>query len=165
MWALRIAVLASALVLAGCASYRPLYGTTANGGSVSATLSEVSITPQRTRAGQLVRNEVLRSSDSNIVSRFELRLVPAESTSSVSELAGTNTKRKRYGLSVSYELVDLKSGNLITKGTSFSNVSYDTVREPVADLQAANNAQSRAAQEVGQDLRLRLAAFISSHSG
>jgi LPS-assembly lipoprotein len=165
MIALRIVMLALTLTLAGCASYKPLYGTTANGGSVSATLSEVAIAPQKSRAGQLVRNEVLRSSDANSVSRFELRLVPTESTSSVSELAGTNTKRKRFNLSVAYELVDLKTGNLITKGTSFSNVSFDTVREPVADLQAANSAQGRAAQEVGQDLRLRLAAFISSHSG
>ncbi len=161
----RIVLVLCAVVLTGCGSYRPLYGTAANGVSVAATLSEVSIPQQRTRAGQLVRNEVLTSSDSNIASRFELRLSPTETAVAVSDLAGTNTKRKRYGLSVAYELVDLKSGALITKGTSFSNVSYDIVREPIADLQAVNNAQSRAAQEVGQDLRLRLAAYISSHSG
>jgi LPS-assembly lipoprotein len=161
---LRLAVLGVSLGLAGCGAYRPLYGTASNGTSVAASLSEVSVNQQRTRAGQLVRNEVQTSSDSGVVSRFELQLVPIEKTTSVSDLAGTKTKRRRYNLSVAYQLVDLKSGNLITKGTSFSNVSYDIVREPVADLQATNSAQSRAAQEVGQDLRLRLAAFISSHS-
>ena len=161
----RTALLISGLFLAGCASYRPLYGTAPNGASVAATLSEVSISEQRTRAGQLVRNEVLTSSGQNSVSRYELRLVPAEKTIAVSDLAGTNTKRKRYNLSVGYELLDLKSGKVVTKGSSFSNVSFDTVREPVADLQAANSAQGRAAQEVGQDLKLRLAAFIVAHSG
>lgn len=165
MMMFRMLLVLCALVLTGCGSYRPLYGTTSSGTSVAATLSEVSIPQQRTRAGQLVRNEVLTSSDSSIDSRFELRLAPSETVFSVSDLAGTNTKRKRYALSVAYELVDLKSGTLITKGSSFSNVSYDIVREPIADLQAVNNAQSRAAQEVGQDLRLRLAAYISSHSG
>lgn len=161
----RFIVLTAVLVLGGCSAYHPLYGTSVNGESVAAALSSVAVVEQRTRAGQLVRNEILSSSNSESDSKFELRLLPKETTAAVSDLAGTNTKRKRYNLSVAFELLDMKSGSIVNTGASFSNVSYDTVQEPVADLQAANSAQSRAAQEVGQDVRQRIAAFLSSRKG
>ncbi len=152
------------VLLTGCGSYRPLYGTNVNGSSVVTELAGMTVAEQKTRAGQLVRNDILSGISSDGTSRYELRLVPSENTSSVSSLAGTNVKRMKYALSVAFELVDLTSGTVIKQGTSFSNISYDTVREPVADLQAANNARDRAAKEIGQDLRLRLAAALSSKS-
>lgn len=153
------------LGLGSCTNFRPLYGTTASGSRVAVGLASVTVAEQRSRAGQLVRNEVLSSTQTDNANRFELRIVPVETNTAVSELAGTNTKRKRYKLTVGYELNDVETNVILTKGTSFSNVSYDVVREPVADLQAANNAMARAAQEVGQDLRLRVAAYLSSTSG
>ena len=159
---LRLSLLSILLLLTGCGSYRPLYGTTATGGSVVTELSGMTVSEQNTRAGQLVRNDILSSINSSGANRYQLRLSPTESTIAISSLAGTNTKRLKYVLSVAFELVDLKSGTLVKQGTSFSNISYDTVREPVADLQAAINARDRAAKEVGQDLRLRLAAALSS---
>jgi LPS-assembly lipoprotein len=161
----RLCVVLFALNLAGCAGYHPLYGTTGSGENVASALASVSVIEQRSRAGQLVRNEVLGSSNTDVQVRYELRLEPKETTSTVSVLAGTNTKRKRYNLSVSFEMVDVATGTALLHGSSFSNVSYDTVLEPVADLQAADNARNRAATEVGQDLRLRMAAFLSSHKG
>lgn len=160
----RFILLSSLWLLTACGSYRPLYGTNSNGGSVVAELAGMRVSDQKTRAGQLVRNDILSGITSDGTSRYELRLMPTENSSSVSSLAGTNVKRMKYALSVTFELVDLNSGAVVKQGTSFSNISYDTVREPVADLQAANNARDRAAKEIGQDLRLRLAAALSSKS-
>ena len=151
------------LVLAGCSGYRPLYGTGPEGTSVVAALSSVTVPEQRTRIGQLLRNELLSGLNSDGSNKFELRLVITENTSAVSSLTSTTVNRKRYNLSVKYELVALTSGDRITSGNSFANVAYDTVREPVADLQAANNARGRATTEVGQDIRQRLAAFAATH--
>jgi hypothetical protein len=36
------------------------------------------------------------------------------------------------------------------------------VEQPIADLRAADNARERAAREVAEDIRLRLAAFFST---
>lgn len=165
MLVIRIAILSILVLMSGCSSFHPLYGTAANGENIAATLASIAVVEQHTRAGQLVRNEILSTSGAGGASKFELHLTPKEATIAVSDLAGTNTKRKRYSLSVAFELLDLKSGSIVNSGASFANVSFDTVREPVADLQAFNSAQSRAAQEVGQDLRQRLAAFLSSHKG
>ena len=161
----RFSVLSMLLLLTACGSYRPLYGTNVNGSSVVAELAGMRVSEQKTRAGQLVRNDILSGVTSDGSSRYELRLMPTENSSSISSLAGTNVRRMKYVLSVAFELVDLSSGAVIKQGASFSNISYDTVREPVADLQAANNARDRAAKEIGQDLRLRLAAALSSKSG
>ena len=78
-------------------------------------------------------------------------------------LSASNLHRKRFNLAVHYELVNNSSGAVVYSGDSFSNVSFDTVRQPVADLQAATNAMERAAQEVGQDLRQRIAAYFADH--
>jgi LPS-assembly lipoprotein len=59
-------------------------------------------------------------------------------------------------------LADASTGKVVVTGSSFSNVSYDTVEQPIADLQAAENARERAAREVAEDIRLRLAAHFSS---
>ena len=59
----------------------------------------------------------------------------------------------------------MATGKAVSEGASFSNVSYDTLREPIADLQAADNARDRATREVAEDIRLRLAAFLSTSSG
>jgi LPS-assembly lipoprotein len=151
------------LLLAGCGSYRPLYSSAPDGSGVAASLSSISVPEQRTRTGQLLRNELLSGLGNGGASLYNLNLAITESTGGVAATPGTVVTRKRFNLSVRYELVDITKGGTITSGTSFANVSYDTVREPVADLQAADNARVRATTQVGQDIRQRLAAFIANH--
>ena len=92
-----------------------------------------------------------------------MRLTVTEKTIDVSTLSVSNLHRKRFNLAAHYELISVSTGAALASGDSFSNVSFDTVRQPVADLQAADNAVDRAAQEVGQDLRQRMAAYFSDH--
>lgn len=155
-----IAILICLLALNGCTGYRPLYGKGPTGAGVPEALASVSIPEQNSRSGQLIRNEML-STMGSASSRFSLRLTVTEKTIDVSTLSQSNLRRKRYNLTAHYELVNGVSGKVETTGDSFSNVSFDTVRQPVADLQAANNAMERAATEIGQDLRQRIAAFFA----
>jgi LPS-assembly lipoprotein len=156
-------ILLAVLLLTACSSYRPLYGTLENGQNVTSVLSQVNVPEQRTRTGQLIRNELLMGLAANGTSRFELRLAITEATGGVSTNPGTTVVRKRFSLSVRYDLIEIGNAEPISSGISFAKVSYDTLREPVADLQAAENARSRASLQVGQDIRQRLAAFIATH--
>jgi LPS-assembly lipoprotein len=160
-----VLLLVSCLTLAACSGsgYRPLYGTLENGQNVNSVLSQINVLEQRTRSGQLVRNELLTGLANDGTARFQLKLDVTETTGGVSTNPGTTVVRKRFNLSVHYELSETGKGDAISAGTSFANVSYDTVRQPVADLEAAENAKSRAAIQVGQDIRQRLAAFIATH--
>lgn len=150
------------LFVAGCTSFRPLYGKGPTGEGVSTSLSAVSVPEQHTRSAQLVRNELLNAMGTE-PARFTLRLNVTEAVIYVSTFTASNLRRQRFNLNAHYDLLYVSTGAILASGNSFSNVSFDTVRQPVADLQAANNAMQRAAQEVGQDLRQRVAAYFADH--
>lgn len=154
-------VLAACLALGGC-SYRPLYGTAGDGKGVAVLMSGVGVEQQKTRPGQIVRNNLVSVLGGGSGSRYLLRLVPVETSVQVSALSDQRLKRHRYNLKVAYELADVQSGKVVSSGASFSNVSYDTVEQPIADLRAAENARDRAGREVAEDIRTRLAAFFST---
>ncbi|MBG1233765.1 hypothetical protein [Aestuariivirga litoralis] len=153
-----------AVALAGCGTYRPLYGTASGGGNVATTLAAMSVQEQHDRAGQLVRNELLDGANTGR-QRYDLKLAVREGVIGVTTFSSGNLARQRYNLQGHYELVDTQSSKVITSGDTFSNVEFNTLKIPVADLQAADNARTRAAKELGQDIRLRLAAYLSAHQG
>jgi LPS-assembly lipoprotein len=156
-----LAAVATSLVLTGC-NYRPLYGGGADGKGVAVALSGIAVDEQRTRAGQIVRNNLISGFGGQGGNSFVLRMVPEEKTTQLSSLSTQKLERFRYNLKIKYELADASSGETLTSGASFSNVSYDTVEQPIADLRAAENARERAAREVSEDIRLRLASFFSA---
>jgi LPS-assembly lipoprotein len=151
--------------LSACSSYRPLYGKGPDGISVTQGLANISVPEQHNRAGQLLRNELLDGIGASPSPRFSLKLDITEKTLDVSSLSSSSAARKRYNISVHYDLLDSVTGKSATSGDSFSNVSYDTINQPVSDLSAADSARLRAAKELGQDLKLRLAAFLSTQKG
>ncbi len=153
----------ASVMLAGC-NARPLYGTQADGKGVAVAMSGIAVDEQKTRAGQIVRNNLLSSFGSSGASNLILRMTPEEKSQEISSLSTQKLNRYRYNLKIKYELADAKSGETVSSGVSFSNVSYDTVEQPIADLRAAENARERAAREVAEDIRLRLAAYFSSQN-
>jgi LPS-assembly lipoprotein len=160
---MRFAILCVAiLALSGCSNTRPLYGSGADGKGVAVALSGISVEEQKSRAGQIVRNNLVSSFGSTGSATYVLRLTPDEKSQNISSNSGEKLDRYRYRLNVKYELVAATSGETLSSGASFSNVSYDTVEQPVADLRAVENARERAGREVAEDIRLRLAAFFSS---
>lgn len=155
------AVILASAVLAGCTSYRPLYGSSGASAGVAEQLSGIEVAEQKTRAGQLVRNELMSVMRGGGATSYVLELLPQETTKKVSDPVGQKLERYRYTLKVNYALRQPGSNEAVTEGSAFSNVSYDTVEQPVSDLQAAENARMRASKEVSEELRLRLAAYFS----
>jgi len=151
------------LSLAGC-GYQPLYGTSTSGSRVSGQLSAIAVEPQNTRTGQLIRNEVLASigNGSGKFSRYRLAISPSANDDNTVKTFGSDVLRKSYQLSVSYTLTDISSSKVVHKGNTFARVSYDKTAAPFSDYQARINAEERAAKEVGNDIRTRLAAFFAT---
>ena len=152
------------LGLSGC-GYRPLYSSGSDGRGVVDSLSSIAIQEQDSRAGQLVRNSLLssmRPAGAAQQDQFKLILKPELVQSSLVSQSLPGIKRRRLRLTVSYQLLEAGSGSVVNSGKTFSAVSYDIIREPVADLQAESNATDRAAQEVAADIRTRLAAYMAS---
>jgi LPS-assembly lipoprotein len=146
------------LVLGGC-GFRPLYGT-GQSNSASVNLSDVGVEEDKTRVGQLVRNELLRSmTGDGSVYFVKLKLVSKERIRA--SLPGTPTARYEFVLNGQYDLMDGRNGKKISSGSSFSTVAYDIVRQPVADRQARDAASERAALELANDIRLRVSVYLA----
>jgi LPS-assembly lipoprotein len=151
------------LALTGC-GYRPLYGTTSDNRGVVEALSSISIPETGTRLGQLIRNDLLsamRPAGSAGEDRYSLSLTPAQTSSAIIDRSLPNTTRSSVKVSVAFELRD--GPKVVLGGKTFSQVSFDVVRDPFADTQAETNATERAAHEISTDIKTRLAAYFATH--
>jgi LPS-assembly lipoprotein len=161
-WAPAILLVSAALLLAGC-GYRPLYGSSSETAGVAATLSSVSIPEAEDRVGQLIRNDLLSSMRAGKgEDKYTLLLKPVVKRSGVIDKPQPNVTRDAITLAVSFELVERSSGSIVHSGKTFSQASFDVIRQPFADLQAETNATERAVHEVSADIRTRLAAYFAT---
>jgi LPS-assembly lipoprotein len=157
-----ILLVSAALLLAGC-GYRPLYGSSSETAGVAATLSSISIPEAEDRVGQLIRNDLLSSMRAGKgEDKYTLLLKPVVKTSGVIDKPQPSVTRDAITLAVSYDLVERSTGSIVHSGKTFSQASFDVIRQPFADLQAETNATERAVHEVSADIRTRLAAYFAS---
>jgi len=162
---IRSVVVAGLLGLSAC-GYQPLYATRDDGSSVSQKLAEVSVAQQSTRVGQLVRNEIVRSTrpvGTQVQDRYYLKLDAKGDAQTLINTSDTVHRRLAYNLTTKFQLVDAATQNVLFSGKAFSRVPYDRLEASFANVQARVNAEEQAARQVGQEVRTRLAAFLATN--
>ncbi len=150
------------LALGGC-SYRPLYGTSSDDRGVVAELASISIPEAESRLGQIIRNDLLsamRPAGTETEDRYRLDLKLSKSRSAVIDKKQPNETRSSINVAVDFVLLD--GSKEVYSGKTFSQVSYDVVRQPFADTQAENDATERVAHEISADIKTRLAAYFAT---
>ena len=158
-------LLLGAVLLQGC-GYQPLYATRDDGSSVSQDLASVSVEMQSTRVGQLVRNEIVRSirpAGGAAPDRYVLKLAATGDSQTLVDTSDTVHRRLAYNLTTDFQLIDMSSQKPIFSGRAFSRVPYDRLNASFTNVQARVNAEEQAAQQVGQEVRLRVAAFLAGN--
>ena len=158
-------LLLGAVLLQGC-GYQPLYATRDDGSSVSQDLASVSVEMQSTRVGQLVRNEIVRSirpAGGAAPDRYVLKLASTGDSQTLVDTSDTVHRRLAYNLTTDFQLIDISSQKPIFSGRAFSRVPYDRLNASFTNVQARVNAEEQAAQQVGQEVRLRVAAFLAGN--
>jgi LPS-assembly lipoprotein len=158
-------LLLGAVLLQGC-GYQPLYATRDDGSSVSQDLASVSVEMQSTRVGQLVRNEIVRSirpAGGAAPDRYVLKLAATGDSQTLVDTSDTVHRRLAYNLTTDFQLIDISSQKPIFSGRAFSRVPYDRLNASFTNVQARVNAEEQAAQQVGQEVRLRVAAFLAGN--
>ena len=148
--------------LAGCRMH-PLYGSSGESGGVAQSLAAISIPEPDTRLTQLIRNNLLstmRPAGQAAANRYVLTLKPTERSNDIIEQPQPKATRQQVMVTVDYELME--GGKVLTSGKTFSQVSYDTVRQPLSDLQAQTDAEKRVALELSSDIRTRLASYFAT---
>ncbi len=160
----KVLLVVSPLLAAGC-GFQPLHNAATQAGGPAGFLSETVVEEQDTRIGQLVRNEILSGyapSQVGITENYLLVLRPRGRQRVNVRVRSTEATRYRYQLNVDFELIDNATGKKVYAGSTFSDVSYDSIEPPVANVQAEINAHERAAREVGNDIRTRLAVYFAN---
>jgi LPS-assembly lipoprotein len=159
--ALGMMALAICLSVSAC-GFQPLYGTSPSGSNVSTELSAVAIDEQDTRLGQLIRNDLLSTMSGAGATRYRLQLMALDGTKTMIENDNEDTRRFNYRVNVAYRLIDRQTGQELNSGKTFSQVSYDRTTSDFSNVQAETNAMERAAKEVGNDIRTRLADYFAA---
>jgi len=162
--------LAALCVLSGCGdgstSFRPLYGSAALGGAATQEkLATVDVAPIPGRVGQRIRNELIfQTTGGGKAAEPQYRLDIAIRESVVSTMVQTNGDAggQIFNIEASYNLIRLKDKSVVASGKSFGRAAYDRVTSIFANVEARQDAENRAAESVGEELRTRLLAILST---
>lgn len=156
-----IALLA-VLFLSAC-QFQPLYGerTPGEGGG----LEQVGVGSADNRVGQQVRNQLLFLLNGGFASSqktHEAKLRVSYNNVLSAALPGVaDTTAGTVTVRVSYDLIDLKTGETVTSGSRDAAASYDRTGQVLSNNRATRDAENRAAKEVAEALRLAIASDIS----
>jgi LPS-assembly lipoprotein len=169
------------LLLAGTAAgcFQPLYGTqsTAGGPVVSNALGAVDIEQidaatgtDDARIGVELRNDLIFAlqgggGGGSPTHSLKIRLTPSRYTTSV-DLQTGRSSTDVYNLTANYQLTDLRTGKVVLAASAVAPVSYDTPGEQqrFARSRGLRDAENRAAQQIAENIRSRLASFFVAGS-
>lgn len=156
--------LCAALALSAC-GFRPLYavGTTPEG--ISTYFTQVYVDPIPGRQGVHLRNQMMdqltpEGTPGAAAYRLSIKLEDIKEGLAIQE--NTQITRYNYTLIARYELRDSVSGEVLDKGTARAIAAYNVAESQFATQSAERDAQERAAREVGEDIRLRLALYFEN---
>ncbi len=158
---LSVVLVASALSACG---FSPLYGTREGGVRTAAELQQIQVvTIEDGRTGHDVYNALIDRLSPYGEPRdpdYQLRIRLNEEREGVAIERNASITRYNYQLVAQYSLLDVRSGNVIHEGRSRSIASYNVVESQFATLMARRDAEERAATELSEDIKLRLAIFF-----
>jgi len=163
---LGIAVL---FALSGCgegASFRPLYGSASLGGAATQEkLATVDVAPIPGRVGQRIRNELIFQTTGGgkaQTPQYRLDIAIRESVVSTLVMTNGNAGGQIYSIEASYNLIRLSDKTVVASGKSYGRASFDRVESIFANVEARQDAENRAAASIGEELRTRLLAILST---
>ena len=150
------------------ACIRPLYGTSANGGTVQRELAAINVEPMGDVAGHYLREELLFNlSGGNYTSlEHKYKLVITTSESTISAAVDTTSGRADAAalrLTAQFKLSDLSEKTLF-ESSAFATASIDRLSQRFAAVRAQRDSRIRVAKDVAEQIQLSLAAYFSSRS-
>jgi LPS-assembly lipoprotein len=152
-------VLATGLALSGC-GFAPLY---AQPGVVEG-LGGISIDAPKGRVGYLLTHDLDDSFGRKLgeapVYRLELLLTQSRLAHGLT--ANDTAQRYEMDLKVTYTLVEIASEKAIHTGVVYSTLSYDSVNQPYAGIQARSDVQDRLASDAAQKMETQIAAWLAT---
>jgi LPS-assembly lipoprotein len=162
----RLALLAAvALVAAGCdGGIRPLYAPSAVGGDVSEKMKHVDIAPIPGRVGQRVRNELIFQNTGGgnpLPPTHRLEIVINENITSTLVRVTGEAEGQIYSVQAAFRVIDIAQKKIVFQGTSHARAGFERFESIYSNVRAREDAESRVARTIADDMKTRLAAFLS----
>ena len=181
MWSRRSVLAAGAAAVVGLSGglggcgFRPLYGRSRQN-DLSTILSRVEIGPVRAsttddqdlaRVGQQLHNYLLdglspRGAQGEPFYRLDVFI--SEGISSLAVQKSAVATRADLSLSASFSLTSLRSGRGLYSGSGRATASFNILSSEFATLMAEKGARDRAARQLSDDIRQKIAIFLKSYS-
>jgi LPS-assembly lipoprotein len=167
-----IAALGAALLAAGC-GFHPLYAIPdAPKGSMQRDLGSIYVEPVPDQLGYELRNQLIDLLDARgepAGAAYHLRVTLSEKNEAIgvqsqSAPGGiTQTAITRYNdtMTVAYELVDVRTNNVVNQGTETGLSAYNVLPSPYATLVGQQDADRKAASDVADRIRIDLAVYFA----
>lgn len=163
-----VGVLAMALALGAC-SVQPLYGPVSftDSGAVQQTLTRISVGQVNDRVGQQVRNRVIFQMAGGKQITDPLYHMNLTVTSRETGMGITVTEASPvYSIIVqaTFTVTKVGTSEVLITGTSTASASYNYVNQMYANTRAKLDAENRAAEQVGNEIAIRVATAIAAGS-
>lgn len=160
-------LLAAAPALAACSSggIRPLYSATPSGVGVQERLAQLEVAPIPGRVGQRIRNELIFDSSGGgdlapPVYRLEVSINESVLTTLV-KIDGESLGQI-YTLQANFKLINIKDKRVLLTGTSHGRAGFERFESIYSNVRARDDAENRAARTVADDLKTRMAIYLSN---
>jgi LPS-assembly lipoprotein len=159
---------AAAPVLAACGSsgFRPLYGSSElGGGNLDAKFAQLDIAPMPGRVGQRIRNELLFQTNGGTAPaapQYRLEVALKEAVTATLVRSDGDAIGSVYNIDAAFRLIRVADKSVVLQGTSYGRAGFERFSSAFANVRAREEAENRAASTVGQELKTRLAAYLST---
>jgi LPS-assembly lipoprotein len=159
---------AGTLTACGDSAFRPLYAPTASGDYVPERMKEVDVAPIPGRVGQRIRNGLIFQATGGgnpLPPQFRFEVVLQENlTSTLVSVTGENAGRPSgavYSIQASFRLIDSRSKKVVFQGASHARAAFERFESTYSSVRAREDAENRAARTIAEDIKTRLAAYLS----
>ena len=163
-----LACAAASMLVAGCgdSGFRPMYASSAiiGGPDVNEKLKQMEIAPIPGRVGQRLRNELIYQSTGGGLAEqpvYRLEIVIRESITPTLVQEDGNSSGSVYNLRTSFRLVRLADHSVALQGESNGRIAFQRFDSVFANVRARQEAEDRAAKTVGEEVKGRIAAYLS----
>jgi LPS-assembly lipoprotein len=156
------------MLVAGCGDtgFRPMYASSAivGGPDVNEKLAQLDVAPIPGRVGQRLRNELIYQSTGGGLAQepaYRLEIVIRESITPTLVQQDGNSSGSVYNLKTSFRLIRLADKSVALQGDSSGRVAFQRFDSVFSNVRARRDAEDRAAKTVGEELKGRIAAYLS----
>ena len=165
LWGLAL-LFAAATVLSACGDggLRPLYGVSASGADVPEQLKRVDFAPIPGRVGQRIRNEMIFQTTGGgnpLPPTHRVEVVLNENLTSTLVNVQGEAAGQVYSVQAAFRVVDIKDKKVVFQGTSHARAGFERFESIYSNVRAREDAENRVARTIADDLKTRLATYLS----